>query len=77
MRDDVTLRKVRPPNGGYARVKVLLVHMCLCLVGTYESMFSCMNMSLFLLVCVCIYWVGTYEFMFSFKNMSVFCGWYM
>ena len=32
---------------GTQRVKVLLVHMYLCLVGTYESMFSCMNMSLF------------------------------
>ena len=32
---------------GTQSVKVLLVHMRLCLVGTYESMFSCMNMSVF------------------------------
>ena len=32
---------------GTQSVKVLLVHMCLCLVGTYEPMFSCMNVSVF------------------------------
>ena len=51
---------------GTQRVKVLLVHMCLCLVGTYESMFGCMNLSVFRLIGVCICWVGTYE-----------CGFYM
>ena len=36
-------------------VKVLLVHMCLCLVGTHEFMFSCMNMSVFYwYVCVIV-----------------------
>ena len=62
---------------GRRSIKVLLVHMCLCLVGTYESMFGCMNLSVFRLIGVCICWVGTYEFMFNFKNMSVFCGFYM
>ena len=28
-------------------VKVLLVHMCLCLVGTHKSMLNCMNLSMF------------------------------
>ena len=28
---------------GTQSVKVLLVRMCLCLAGTHESMFSCMN----------------------------------
>ena len=37
-------RRCAPPRG-YARVKVLLVHLCICLVGTHESMFSCMNVS--------------------------------
>ena len=46
---------------GTQSVKVLLVHMCLCLVGTYEPMFSCMNMSVFWLIGVYICWVGTYE----------------
>ena len=32
---------------GTQSVKGLLVRMCLCLVGTYVSMFSCMNMSVF------------------------------
>ena len=32
---------------GTQSVKVKLVRMCLCLVGTHESMFSCMNLSVF------------------------------
>ena len=32
---------------GTQSVKVLLVRMCLCLVGTHKSMFSCMNLSVF------------------------------
>ena len=39
---------------GTQSVKVLLVRMCLCLVGTHESMFSCMNMSVFYW-CVCVF----------------------
>ena len=36
-------------------VKVLLVHMCLCLIGTHKFMFSCMNMSVFYwYVCVIV-----------------------
>ena len=32
---------------GTQSVKILLVRMCLCLVGTHKSMFSCMNLSVF------------------------------
>ena len=32
---------------GTQSVKVLLVHMCLCLVGTHKSMLNCMNLSMF------------------------------
>ena len=40
---------------GTQSVKVLLVRMCLCLVGTHEFMFSCMNMSVFYwYVCVIV-----------------------
>ena len=35
------------------------VRVCICLVGTYESMFSCMKRSVLWLVHVSIYWVGT------------------
>ena len=39
---------------GTQSVKVMLVRMCLCLVGTHESMFlSCMNMPVFYW-CVCV-----------------------
>ena len=45
---------------GTQSVKVLLVRMCLCLVGTHEFMSSCMNIyGCVLLVRVCNCWAGT------------------
>ena len=32
---------------GTQSVKVLLVRVCLCLVGTHKSMFSCIDLSVF------------------------------
>ena len=39
---------------GTQSVKALLVRICLCLVGTHESMFSCNNMSVFYW-CMCVF----------------------
>ena len=57
-------------------IKVLLVHMCLCLVGTHEFMFTCMNISVFYWY-VCVFVGLVHELMLNFKNMSIFCGLYM
>ena len=45
---------------GTQSVKVLLVRMCLCLVGTHESMFSCMNKYL-CSIGMCVYLLGWYK----------------
>ena len=45
---------------GTQSVKVLLVRMCLCLVGTHESMFSCMNKCL-CSIGMCVHLLGWYK----------------